>query len=229
MIRKHKKKTFTQLTAKRRKTLRYFLKQTINQAAPALGGLFYTNDYLYGTNGFIDCYFLGRDNKTFYNATLQTTRCEYKEKAQDIARDKADELVPIDVDAIWDRLQGKTPIDDAVDPYDPNPAFGNLRRLDWVDEQSRIIADEGTVQVFEEVTLHCDYRYGIGLHATIDVPYLTIDTINTFIRNFLATCEKPYRKEAPITYRADELDWQHNDTIATIVDPLENPPVNQGG
>lgn len=228
MIHKRKKKkTFTQFTCRRRKTLRFFLKRNIEKAAPALGGLFYTNDYLDGKNGLVDLYFLGKDNKTFYNVTLQTTFCEYKDKVNDIARDNAEVLVPIDHEAVWERLCGRK-THNGVDPYGPHEAFGGLSRFDWVEAESRVVADSGAVHIFEEVTLHYDYRYGIGLHATIDVPYLTVDTINNFIRRFLANNEKPYRSEVSITYRADELDWDHNDSIAAIVDPLENPPVNQG-
>ncbi|MBX9879562.1 MAG: hypothetical protein K2Y22_13960 [Candidatus Obscuribacterales bacterium] len=226
MIKNHKKKkTFTQLTARRRKTKRFFLKRNIDKAAPALGGLFFTNDYLDGKNGLVDLFFLGRGNKTFYNVTLQTTRCDYKDKVHHIARDNADKLVPVDYDAVWDRLAGKKV--KGVDPYGPHEAFGGLRRLDWIDAESRVVADAGTVQVFEEVSLHYDYRYGIGLHATIDVPYLTVDTINTFIRAFLANGEKAYRIEKPISYKAAELNWDYDDSVASLVDPLENPPVNQ--
>lgn len=223
---RHKKKTFTQLTSRRRKTMRYFLKRNIDKAASVLGGLFYTNDYLDGKNGLVDLYFLGKDNKTFYNVTLQTTRCEYKDKARDIARDNANKLVPVDYNDVWDRLSGKKP-SDGVDPYGPHEAFGGLRRYDWIDTETRIVADAGSIHVFEEATLHYDYRCGIGLHATIDVTYLTIDTINNFIRDFLGNGAKAYRIDKPISYKASQLDWDYDDTIASLVDPLENPPVNQ--
>ncbi len=227
MIKKRKKKkTFTQLPRRRRKTLRFFMKRDIDKAAPALGGLFFTNDYLYGKNGLVDCYFLSKDNKTFYNVTLETTRLAYKDKVRHIAHDNSEKLVPIDHDAVWDSLCNRKP-KNGVDPYGPHPAFGNLRRYDWIDAESRVIADTRTVQVFEEVTLHYDYRFGIGLHATLNVPSLTVDVINDFIRRFLANGEKPYRIDTPISYSADELEWGYDESVAALVDPLENPPVNQ--
>jgi len=223
---RHKKKTFTQLTSRRRKTIRYFLKRDINEAASVLGGLFYTNDYLDGKNGLVDLYFLGNNNKTFYNVTLQTTRCEYKDKAHKVARNNANKLIPIDYTDVWDRLDGKKP-SSGIDPYGPHEAFGGLRRLDWIDAETRVIANSGTIQVFEEATLHYNYRCGIGLHATIDVPYLTVDTINSFIRRFLAGGEQAYRIDNAISYTADELNWDYDDSCAALVYPLENPPINQ--
>lgn len=224
MIRKkkNKKKTFVELSNRRRRTLRFRVKRSIEKVAPVLGGLFYTYDYMHGKNSYVDCEFLGKDNKTFYNCTIQTTRDAYRYEVYGTAKRTSFNIVPADYDHIFNDKNDNV---ERPDPDGPNDYFGGLSRYEWISEQCRLIADERTVQVFEEVTLHYDYRCGIGLVATLDVPYITVDVLNNFIRCFLET-EKPYRKETALSYSYDEVDWE-SDHVA-CVDPLEHPPVNQG-
>lgn len=47
--------------------------------------------------------------------------------------------------------------------------------------------------------------YGIGLHATIDVPYLSIDAVNDFIRRFMES-EAMFHSGVPLTYSHDEIE-----------------------
>jgi hypothetical protein len=70
--------------------------------------------------------------------------------------------------------------------------------------QCQAITNSGEVQVFERWTLHRNYHRGIGLHATIDVPYLTIDAVNAFIDRFLKE-EANFRDPTPRTYRYDQI------------------------
>lgn len=80
-----------------------------------------------------------------------------------------------------------------------------LSRSEWVERQILRVANDGTITVYEGLTLHHDYRFGIGLHVTLDVPYLTIEAVNAFIQRFLAT-EGEYANPNPVSYRYGELE-----------------------
>ena len=201
--------------------MHFRVKRDILQAAPALGGLFYTHDYLHGKNGWIDCYFLGKNKFTFYNCALETARYAYKEAVSEAAWDAADELVHYDYDLIFRRTDKESQRDTDAS----HSEFGGLTRFEWVKQEQRRLADTGRIQVFEKLSLHRNYRFGIGLHATIDVPYLTVDTINNFISQFLGD-EKPYYRNQALTYSYDKIEYWGLEPNA-IVEPLENPPVNQ--
>ena len=82
-----------------------------------------------------------------------------------------------------------------------------------------LIADEKTLQVFERWTLHHDYSYGNGLRATLDVPFLTLDAINTFIGRFLA-CGQAYRSPVPHSYAHADIAYWGLESNA-VIDPWE--------
>ena len=67
----------------------------------------------------------------------------------------------------------------------PRPEFGGLTSKQWHDKQEERIANSGEISVYENWTLHRNYCAGIGLHATIHEPFLTIDVINRFVVRFL--------------------------------------------
>jgi len=92
-----------------------------------------------------------------------------------------------------------------------------LSRIEWVERQIPRIANDGTITVYEGWTLHHDYRFGIGLHATLDVPCLTIEAVNAFVQRFLAF-EVEYANPNPISYRYDEIENWHIESNA-IADP----------
>lgn len=221
--RKHSPKPFGELSARRRKAAYINVKNRIRRAASALGGLFYTHDYLHGKNGWIDGYFLSARTRTFYNFALQTTRCAYTEAVRDAAWDAADRLVPYDFDITRnsrkDPVTGLYTLEFPVD--NGSEAFGGLTRMAWIDSESRRLADLREITVREEVTLHRDYAHGIGLHATIDVPALTVETINAFIRRFLEQ-EAQWQGE-PLSYSYDEAGYWGLESNA-IVEPWEHPP-----
>jgi len=203
--------------------MHFSVKRDILRAAPVLGGLFYTHDYLHGKNGWIDCYFLGKDKLTFYNCALETTSYAYKEAVSDAAWTSADELLPYDYDLIFRSARKEK--ESQPDTNAKHAELGGLARLEWVEREQRRLANARSIQVFEKLSLHHDYHFGIGLHATIDVPYLTVDTINNFIRRFLED-EKPYCHNQALTYSYDEIEYWGLEPNA-IVEPLENPPINQ--
>ena len=185
------------------------IKGLIRKLAPVLGGLFTTHDYLHGKNGWIDGFFLGRMAPNFYNFVLDTTRNVYKEDVRDLALSRSYELVADCEPGILDSLVK----DSKTGMWTSTPAtplqftqFGGLSRHEWVQQQMPIIANEKAIHVFEGWTLHHDYRFGVGLHAMIDVPYLTIESVNEFIRRFVET-EVAYQSSTPLTYAPEDIEY----------------------
>lgn len=208
MNRRARSRTPFELQSRRRQKAAYIdVKNRIRYAAPVLGGKFVTHDYMHGKNGWLDAFFLGRKAPVFYNVTIETTVCAYKEAVWHRSWELSHELA-------LDReppFLGRTVRDPKtglyqLPPREPlrYPEFNGMTRFDWVESQQRVIADSGEIQVFEEWTLHPDYACGIGLHATIDVSFLTIEAVNGFVDRFL-TLESDYRDPVPRSYRHDEI------------------------
>ncbi len=213
---------FNRQPRRRQKESYIRLKNKIRRAEPILGGAFFTHDYLHGENGWADVYFLGHKAPVFYNAALHTTRSAYKDKVWDIAWDRSYSLAPDVGPGLLEQMVKDPKTGNYFVPeHEPvrYPALDNLSRIDWVRRQLPVIADERAIQVFEEWSLHYDYEYGIGLHATLDVPFLTIDAISHFIERFLAS-ESAYRAPQPCGYsHADITCWGLESNA--IIDPWE--------
>jgi hypothetical protein len=205
-----KRKPFQDLSRRNRKRAYMRIRGRIQKAVPVLGGKFTTHSYMHGDNGWIDAHFLGAKPPIFYSLMLQTTLCEYKELVTSRAWELSDELAPE-----WD-----LPLFDGgvEEPKTGNyvsrrrepvryPELENMTRMDWCESQHQKIADSGDVHVFEKWTLQHDYHDGVGLHATIHVPVLTIDAVNAFIDRFLTT-EANFLDPTPHTYRYELVpDW----------------------
>lgn len=210
-----------------KKTVYIRVKNRIRRAAPVLGGRFITRDYMHGENGWVDACFLGDRAPVFYNLSIQTTLHAYKEAVKDRAWALSYERAP-DCEPSFTSRAVKNPKTGLyeIPPRAPfrYSEFDGLTRLEWVESQRQAIADRGDIEVREEWTLQPDYVYGIGLHATIDVPFLTIDTVNQFIERFLAL-ESDYRATAPTAHRYDQVTYWGLESNA-LVDPwgLERPP-----
>ena len=202
-----KRTPFDSLPRRTQKAAYIGVKNRIQRAATILGGKFITHDYMHGQNGWVDACFLGHKAPVFYNLAIQTTSYAYKEAVRDRARDLAYERAPHREPSCIDGAikNSKSGLYE-VPPREPlrYPELDGMTRLEWAESQRKVIADSGEIQVFEEWTLHRDYAYGIGLHATIDVPFLTIEAINGFIDRFLAQ-ESNYRNPAPRTYGHEHI------------------------
>ena len=213
---------FKQLPRRCQKTAYIGMKNQIRRAASILGGSFYTHDYLHGKNGWVDVCFLGHKAPVFYNAVLETTRAAYKEAVWDIAWERSYALAP-DAAPSFLKLAVKDPktgnyVMPAREPV-RYPALDGLSRIEWIQHQLPLIADEGTVQVFEHWTLHHDYSYGIGLHATLDVPFLTIGAINAFVERFLSS-ESAHHSPLPYSYAYADIEHWGLESNA-LVEPWE--------
>ena len=194
------------------------IQNRIRRAAPVLGGKFTTYTYMHGNNGWIDANFLGTKPSASYSLALQTTIFEYKElvreRAWELSYDLAPEReLPLFDGAVKDPKTGHY-VSRRREPY-RYPQLGNKTRLQWCEAQHQKIADSGDVHVFEKWTLHHNYRHGIGLHATIDVPVLTIQAVNAFIDRFLITGAN-FLDPTPHTYRYEQVSNWGLDASALI-------------
>ncbi len=215
----HSRRTpFGQQSRRYRKSVYIETKNQIRRHTPILGGLFTTHHYMHDKLSWIDGYFLGRKAPFFYNFALETTRNAYKELICDQAYERSYALVPerlrsFIADAVKDPLTGmatlKTP------PDHTHAKFGGLTRHQWSEQQIPAIANEKNTRVFEHWTLHHDYRRGIGLQATIDVPYLTITAVNDFIVRFLAI-ESNFHSTRPLSYSYADIEYWGPDANAII-------------
>jgi hypothetical protein len=198
------------------------IQNRIRRAAPVLGGKFTTHTYMDGNNGWIDAHFLGTKPPVFYSLALQTTRCEYKELVRTRAWELSDELspereLPLFDGAVKDPATGHY-VSRRREPV-RYPELKDMTRLDWCEAQHQKIADSGDILVFEQWTLHHDYHDGIGLHATIDVPVLTIEAVNAFIDRFLVT-EANFMDLTPHSYRYEQVSHWGLDANA-LIEPWE--------
>jgi hypothetical protein len=180
----------------------------IKRAAPMLGGRFYTHQYMHGENGWLDGYFLGLSKPYFYNFSLQTVVYAYKELVEARAWAMSYELAPEDLDpSIFERTV-KDPVSGlyVTPPFEPSryPEFDGMTRYEWAQAQNEKIANSAEIYVGESWTLRSNYGNGIGLHATIDVPFLTIDTVNGFIERILQS-EANYTDRELRTIRYDKI------------------------
>ena len=195
-------------------------KNNIRRSAPVLGGRFYTYDYLHGENGWLDIYFLSRQLRVFYNATLETTARAFRGKVEDIAFDRSCLLVPYR-SSLLDRL-GKGNTVTTADLEEPiiADAFGGLNRRQWIEQEVARFIEEGEVTVCEQVKLDRGFSFGIGLIATLDVPVLTMETIDNFVDEFLIQWERP-REGRSAAFDRSILDKTHKIESNLLVEPWE--------
>lgn len=187
------------------------VKNDIRRAAPILGGKFTTHSYIHGDNGWLDLYFLGPKASIFYNVSLCTTKYAYVEAVKNEAMNRSEALVA-DTEPSWLDRSYKDPTSGRwITPaYEQPiyPEFGGITRYEWERSQYEGIANSGTIQVFQSWSVHHDYSSGIGLHASIDVPSLTIERVNAFIEQFMKA-PMAYRDPNPLSYRFDEIsNWR---------------------
>lgn len=200
---------FFQRSRKAQKHSYIKIRNDIRRATPILGGKFYTHNYMDGGNGWIDGYFLSKKSKVAYCFAIQTCLYAYKESVRDSAWKLSYEKASVELDSsIFDKpaRYSMTGLQTWLtrEPHCYHELSG-MTRSAWAESQHERIADSGEIQVFEHWTLHKNYRTGIGLHATIDVPQLDIETVNAFIDRFSET-EAVFGCMSPITFSYEQIE-----------------------
>lgn len=170
-----------------------------------LGGLFSTHDVIGEHTAWIDFYFLSRKHKgVFYNGVLDTAKYRYSEMADSQAWDEAELLLksPPLFEGAYKDAKGNTVIPPRSEPTEP---FGGLSRFDWVRRRAGEIADARTLSVREAVEIDPSYRFGLGLHACLDIPAITIESVEDFIRDFWARGEMPWSGSRDLSWPASDI------------------------
>ncbi len=219
---------FVDLPRHRQKDQFIRARNQIRRAAPVLGGRFYTQDYLHGENGWADILFLSPRPPLFYNATLRTTRYDYREKVDELAWEASLQLAPGREPDFLSRGRRDPKTKHWIYDYEPlrYPELDGLTRREWIERALPRLAEARTVQVFECWTLHGDYAFGMGLEAVIDVPFLTIEAVAGFIARFLAT-ETGYRSDTPLSYGYEEVaPWSLESNA--LLEPWDWPEARKG-
>ena len=214
-------KPFLSSSRKNRKKCFIETKNTIRLHAAVLGGKFTAHAYMHGNISWMDAYFLGNTTNVFYNLDIETTQHHYKEMVWDQAWDESCKLVPfnkswLDGFSKTDKIEGECSTVFSSRVY---PEFGDLDRYSWMLSQLPRIANSKQITVREKWSLHHDYAHGIGLHACIDVPFISIDALNRFIDRFLEM-ECDYTNPNLLSYSFDDIkNWGIDSN--PIIDPLE--------
>jgi len=215
---RRKHKAYLKKSRSQRKRDTIGIKNNIRRSASVLGGHFYTHDYLYGGNGWADIYFLGRQPLMFYNATLETTAYAFREKAEALAFDRSCKLVPYR-SVLLERLGDSNTVntDDLEEPI-VSDAFEGLDRRQWVEREVVRFIEEGEVTVYEKVKLDCSYSF--GLIATLDVPAITVETVNDFVDEFLTNGERSW-KGRPVAFAPSIIDKTRKIESNLLIEPWE--------
>jgi len=219
-MRKHKNKTFFELSGTQRKKQYIHIKNMIGKHPDRL---FYThhimeNDDYKPTENFpeynqqkqkscwCDLYFLSKKYRFYYNACFITRDMAVIDSIDDYVREEADKrnfLKPPDI-AEWftttpTNQKGYSLFERNVNYED---YFNELDRLQEVIKEEVFNSKVITIQT----DTRFDFKYcsGVGLYATLDTDDLTIDSINAWIENFWKTGET-INKGKSISYSGDDL------------------------
>lgn len=189
-----KHKTFSQLPRNRRKLLWINLKNEISKAERENGAKFHTWDVIPESGAqWCDICFLSRRKGEFYNACIETAKAAWHRRIDEIAKERAlAYAVPESInDEIFDE-EGRILL-----PYDES-----VNGKSYFENLDLCIAEaaKSGVSVFETYEILPDYAYGIGLEMIVDDPFLTVESINSAIADFIEKGETDYFSEKPISF-----------------------------
>src|SRR6185437_7378829 len=201
MNRDRKPKAFLARSAAARKKIYIRMKNRLRRSAPVLGGLFHTRDYMPLGIRWMSFGFIGKRSRVVYICSLRTAAYAYKGAVEDAALDEAEALAPREP---WPTRLTPATIEELFARREPTfPQLDGLTRLEWSRREERRIAESGKISVREYVKVDRKGRHGISVDAVIDVPLLTIEVVNDFIRKFLET-EEPSVGTKELTFSYDE-------------------------
>jgi hypothetical protein len=201
-----KKKRFINLSRNKRRPKVYAIKKLIEKST-IYNSMFYGDQYIHGHNGWLDIYFLSKKSKfIFYNVYLITTKAAYKDACEQIAHDKANELVSQD----W-HLE-KNPGKDSsimVWKYDhKKPLWDGLTWMEFIEREEQKAADSGEIKVRAFIKQQKDYKQGIGLHAQLPVDSFTVENVCKFIQDYWDAGEpENFDFGKDYSYTKAEINW----------------------
>lgn len=190
------------------------LRHRIAKEAPFLGGLFSTIDVLGAGVSWADISFLSQiRERGFYNVTIQTALYEFFELCENRAIERSYQ--------IYDNLLERPLFNRRPEQIErEKAAFGGLTRHQWIDQEAaRIAAEDDSVSVRAGAHLDFGYRHGVGLIATIDAPFIGIDEVERFIRDFRARGEIAFRDGPPLRFDPSLSSQAH--ACNALADPSE--------
>lgn len=179
---------FFEQSRRRRKQATIQVKNRIVRHAPILGGLFTTPDYMHAGMQWADFHFLTAYGDSFFNGTAITARHRFFEDAHAQAMERSFELVPATESPgrfreMFRELPGGM-LEWIPQPEAASEVFGGMTRTAWVEVEARRLIEAACVYVREGWSADHSYRYGTGLAVVLDVPAITIGSLNSFITRF---------------------------------------------
>jgi len=188
------------------------IKNKIRYDHALTGANFYTHDIILDNNceeevynSWLDIYFLSRKDKfTFYNCTIEICQAALVDKAETLAIEESNKLLPDSEDKdsfdfVPDKINawGKPTTYRLETIHHKYEVFDNMTKHDWIDKRIIEIL-QSKPKVHEEFKLSYDYYNGIGLTLTVDELGLTIKNVNYHINRFLNMGEINWKNPNPV-------------------------------
>jgi hypothetical protein len=167
----------------------------------------FTSHQIIYNSGYVDFLFIGEynDESVVWNSTLSTSRGDYYDtvegKAMDIGYDKYPS--EIDLDNMFKKIKGTK----YYELIDPTPELSKARSKLIAEETIKLLNSKEISIAPWNIEIDETYRYGIGLHIRMDVPYFNVNDVEKFIYGFTIYGELLFDDydNTPMSLTADEL------------------------
>jgi len=172
-------KPFLQQSRRKRKHAFITVKNNNQRYKNILGGSFYTYDYINSSTQWADFCFLGKTN-VIYNAVISTVNGDLYGQLFDVVTEEEF--------AHLFRVTRQDIVGDVQCNISTTSLSSELElqedRHKWFVENFDELLARVEHRVTVETSIHYDYSFGIGVHARVDAPNITIQLIQDFITNF---------------------------------------------
>lgn len=177
-------------------------KNKIRESRRFFRNIYHTSDALVPGCGWADLIFLSRRYPgSYYNVTIETAQCAFFEALQD---------------RVWEQMI------EGAGGYSAYRRLGpelHAKAMAARVELSALLAADPSMAVFEQAQIDLSYQAGIGLHVTIDAPYISPEAVERFILSFWADGELPFRGSTPMSWPSGAC--SNSFAIPVGVDPGE--------
>ncbi|MFK4132437.1 hypothetical protein ACI2KR_09175 [Pseudomonas luteola] len=202
-------KTFMEQTRTKRCSMVMYVKEGIRRATPIFGGMFTSHLALGPESGrhsiFDNSYsflFLSKDRSRFWNATILTGTRKYWDELSSEATEYTEKYLsdrnykrgP----SFGDKNFTITAWLESIRKEDPIAELGGKTRSEFLREYEEKLAQTYVPTIHESVVVDFGYEYGCGVTAILDVPCITKDVVEKFIRDFRSNGEQGWISERPI-------------------------------